>query len=361
MRFCALCGYQPRDTDRFCIDCGAPVSSVGGHCSTYGGGIPAANPAVSSLAAAGDNGGSHAASAGSFDSLRGLSARDPYAYLYARPGQRTAGPEAGWQPGQVGDQPQRPATRSFPAALPEQPAAAVGLAGPREPARYAGSARPPRRRRAVAAALVLAAAAGAFGTMQLLSRHQSSAGTVIAAGSAGRPAAPVQRQQPGSKPAAGGLAGPRALRPAARQGPASAPPRARPVMVTIGPGAAVSNRARSVARFTARYFTAINQHDYPAYRLLLTPASRAALTPRAFQSGYSSTRDSAVTLAAVSVSRSGRITVTLTFASHQRPADSPAAAACTIWRIALELVVQRGTYLIAPPPPSYRASYRSCG
>ena len=107
------------------------------------------------------------------------------------------------------------------------------------------------------------------------------------------------------------------------------------------------------------YFTAINNRDYPGYIALFTQQERQVLTIGRFYSGYRSTQDSGELLADISTD-SGTV-ATVTFTSHQNPADSVNhRESCTLWRISLFLQPNGSGYLIGPPPPGYHASYADC-
>jgi hypothetical protein len=108
------------------------------------------------------------------------------------------------------------------------------------------------------------------------------------------------------------------------------------------------------------YFTAINEHDYSEYSSLLDPQMRQDNPSASFASGYATTTDSAETITGVSGNAGEDLAVTVTFTSHQDPADSPDNSSCTNWGITLYLVPQGSNYLIGTPPSGYTASYRAC-
>ena len=115
--------------------------------------------------------------------------------------------------------------------------------------------------------------------------------------------------------------------------------------------------------FTAlldRYFTAINARDYAAYAGLLDRQRRRHETAASFRSGYGSTTDSDETLTAISDTGSGDLAASVTFTSHQKPADSLEHSSCTRWAITLYLVRHGTGYLIETPPAGYRAYYQAC-
>ena len=132
-------------------------------------------------------------------------------------------------------------------------------------------------------------------------------------------------------------------------------------LVRVTPAAAASPRAKHVVTFLNRYFDAINAHNFAAYRRLFTPSLRGGLSATAFQSGYGTTRDSAVTLRGVSATAAGEIQALVTFTSHQQASQSPTHSACTDWRISLYLVRNGARYALATPPGGYSASDSACG
>jgi hypothetical protein len=127
--------------------------------------------------------------------------------------------------------------------------------------------------------------------------------------------------------------------------------------VTIAPGAGQQPGASQVVTFLETYFTAINTHDFALYSSLLEPQLR--LTIQQFNHGYGSTSDSGMTLTSLSTTATG-LAASVSFTSHQNPADSATSSSCTSWDITLYLQSQRGTYLIASPPAGYHAQYSSC-
>jgi hypothetical protein len=70
--------------------------------------------------------------------------------------------------------------------------------------------------------------------------------------------------------------------------------------------------------------------------------------------------DSHVTLAGITDAEGGGEAVTLTFTSHQAPAQSINDSSCTVWSITLYLSPTSGSYLVEHPPGGYHASYESC-
>lgn len=214
---------------------------------------------------------------------------------------------------------------------------------PESPARTPGPARSPHNGRwiALAAAAAVLVGAAAFATVTL-NRGQSG--------------------HEGSRSGAGASAPARGSRTPGAMA-TSAAPGTRPVgsnLVAVAPRAAHSPHATAVASFLARYFSAINAHDYAAYRRLFSPAIRSGLSRAEFRAGYRTTRDSAATLHRIRVIAPGQVSALVSFTSHQRAADSPTRSACTSWSITLFLVRQNGSYVLQTPPSGYRAAFRAC-
>jgi hypothetical protein len=230
-----------------------------------------------------------------------------------------------------------------------------------------------RRLVLVVAALVLVAAIAGTTVAVLLAGGQHPV-----AGSPARPAAGQPRAgastgpaatAPGAGPAAGGKpdatssAGPPAGRApgtgTSTSTSTSTSGAARPA-VAVGSGAAARPRAAAVSRFLARYFAAINRHDYRAYLHLFSREIRGSLSAADFQAGYGSSRDSAETLTGLAAAGPGQQAATVTFTSHQAAASSPARTGCLRWRITLYLARPGRAYVIGNPPAGYYATDRAC-
>ena len=110
----------------------------------------------------------------------------------------------------------------------------------------------------------------------------------------------------------------------------------------------------------SHYFNGINTHSYTEYASTLNPAEQAKQTQAEFASGYSSTTDSRMTLTGLSAAGSGGLTATVTFTSHQSPAQSVDKSACNNWTLNLYLVPQGTGYLIGPAPSGYQPTYSDC-
>jgi hypothetical protein len=109
-----------------------------------------------------------------------------------------------------------------------------------------------------------------------------------------------------------------------------------------------------------RYFTAINTHDYPAYVSLLDAKEAADESQSDFTSGFGTTTDSAATLASISDLSGGGEAASVSFTSHQSPAQSVNDSACDKWTITIYLEPAGSSYVLVPPPAGYQSSYESC-
>ena len=132
------------------------------------------------------------------------------------------------------------------------------------------------------------------------------------------------------------------------------PPGATPV--TLGPAVHPDSTSIQVAELFSRYLTAINKHDYYAYR---TSFSHPVQSQSAFQNGYQTTVDSNATLTAVEIGSDGRPVATLAFTSHQARGDGPTQdpnQTCSKYQLPFLLDGSAGRYRIDnvvsnhPPP-----------
>jgi hypothetical protein len=114
-----------------------------------------------------------------------------------------------------------------------------------------------------------------------------------------------------------------------------------------------------VETLLSHYFRGINTHSYAEYSSTLTPENLAKQPESEFNSGYSSTTDSGMTLTSLS-DNGGGLTATVTFTSRQAPAQSVDRSACNAWTLNLYLVPQGSGYLIGPAPSGYQPTYSDC-
>jgi len=108
-----------------------------------------------------------------------------------------------------------------------------------------------------------------------------------------------------------------------------------------------------------RYFSAINQHDFQAYRSLFIPAIRAGM--HNVGASYQSTHDSRARLAGLAATGPQGLAAMVTFVSHQNPAASPDHAACNRWHITLFIKRDGHGYHIRRHRPGFPAdTVRAC-
>jgi hypothetical protein len=153
--------------------------------------------------------------------------------------------------------------------------------------------------------------------------------------------------------------------PSSPTGPTTAPPTSAPPSTSSGSTVAVSAAAAGnaaapqVTTFLNSYFTAINAHDYQAYDSLLDQQLQP-YPQSSFDAGYGSTTDSDETLTGITDTGSGGEAASVTFTSHQQPAESPDNSSCDQWSITLFLVPNGNGYLEGAAPSTYHASYQAC-
>ncbi|MGH3208871.1 MAG: hypothetical protein ACRDNO_14035 [Trebonia sp.] len=358
MSFCASCGRQRNETERFCAGCGTEFSAP---------------------PAAADDRQAPAAEAEPYDPPAGPTRTDvdpgvtrvespapqtdPFASWYQREPQ-AAGADAGstWQPTQTVTASPTQGTgypssdftpgNPFSSANPVMPPAPPGQPG-RPPS--GPTAGPPARggRRGlfmvVAVIVVLAAGGGAYALATTLGKHP-----------AGQSAAGASTQTAGSPAtSAAGGATQQASSPATAASP-SPTPSPTLSLVAVSPGVPASAAQPQVETLLSHYFEGINTHDYAEYAGTLSPAEQAKQTESEFASGYSSTTDSGMTLTSLSDSGNGGLTATVTFTSRQSPAHSVDKSACNAWTLNLYLVPQGTGYLIGTAPSGYRPTYSDC-
>lgn len=351
--YCASCGRQRDDTARFCAGCGTEFSDQPTGTSGQG---DAAAPAAG------------AATQGSpADIMRAEAApgvtrveppaneTDPFASWYQRQAQADRD-DAGstWQPtetvnagqGQGGYEPSGfTAGNPFSSANPVMPPAApFPPPGPPTGPPAGGGRR--GLFLVLAVVVVLAAGGGAYALATKLGKH-----------STGQPNASS------SSPAAGSTGGSPTAGTGSPTAPASgsATPSPSLSLVAVSPAVSGSAAEPQVETLLSHYFEGINTHSYAEYSATLNPAEQAKQTQSQFNSGYSSTTDSGMTLTGLSDTGSGGLTATVTFTSRQSPSQSVDKSACNAWTLNLYLVPQTGGgYLIGPAPSGYQPTFSDC-
>lgn len=205
--------------------------------------------------------------------------------------------------------------------------------------------------------VLLAVGGGAYALVSRYTGHKTAA----------PPSSPATRSAPATPATpttAATTAAPSATGTTSSTGPTASSPAASPKVspsphVSVAPGVTSNPAEPAVLAFLNRYFTAINTHDYAAYSRLLDAQEQSANTRSSFDTGYGTTTDSAETLTSIA-DTGGNEAATVSFTSHQNPAESPSKTACTSWTITLYLQPNGGSYLIGPAPAGYQASYQAC-
>lgn len=130
--------------------------------------------------------------------------------------------------------------------------------------------------------------------------------------------------------------------------------------MAVSPGVTTSAAVPQVETLLSHYFHGINSHNYHEYASTLSAAQLASQSRAQFDSGYSSTTDSGMTLTALSGNGNGGLTATVTFTSRQSPSQSVDNSACNTWTLNLYLVSHGSGYLIGPEPSGYQPTYSDC-
>jgi len=268
--------------------------------------------------------------------------------------------------GMTPSQPTYGVTPSQPAATYGPPSQSAPIPGPWSPTPPSyeeppGSGRRGRGRGALVIAIVVAvlvAGGGAFAAVTLLTgKHnhtvsQPSSTPTVRKSSPSAPTSPAQSATATSSPT---ISSSPTTSPTAS--PTASP---TPTGVAAGPGVTGNSAEPAVVAFLNSYFTAINAHNYAAYNALLDPQLQQNDSQSTFDSGYATTKDSAETLTGITGTGGGGEAATVSFTSHQSPADSATNSSCTSWTITLYLEPNGTGYLDSPAPSGYHASYQAC-
>jgi hypothetical protein len=348
MSFCASCGRQRDDTSRFCGGCGMEFGDT---------------------SVASDDKGS-AEGMTRTDAAPGGTRVEPSAeqpdplfasWYYKEPGNSSGDAGSTWQPTETAlPTPPKAAGQSssvfaeanpFTAGNPFSSANPVGAPAPPFPPGPLPV--PPQRggggRKGLfvvlAVLVVLAAGGGAYALASQLGKH-----------STGQP--PTAPTVTASTPAGSSPTGGTTQHSSSPASSASATPSPTLSLVAIASG--VTGTAEpQVETLLSHYFHGINTHDYAEYVSTLNPEQQAKQTQSEFNSGYSSTTDSGMTLTALTDNGNG-LTATVSFTSRQSPAQSVDNSACNAWTLNLYLVSQGSGYLIGPAPSGYQPTYSNC-
>ena len=198
--------------------------------------------------------------------------------------------------------------------------------------------------------LVLAAGGGAYAVVSSLTGNNTG----------GHPSTQPTSAAP-TQSASSGLATTPPASSRATASPSASPKKsAKPSTVAVSPSAAAHPAVARVRTLLEHYFAAINAHDHAAYSSLLNAQMQQQNPQSKFASGYATTRDSAAKLTSIANTGGGGVAATVTFTSHQNPADSINNSSCTAWTITLYLQPQNGSYLIGVPPTDYRSVHQDC-
>jgi hypothetical protein len=129
--------------------------------------------------------------------------------------------------------------------------------------------------------------------------------------------------------------------------------------VAISETAAANPAATAVVALLTSYFTAINEHDYAAYKKVHTKALRSDMTEGEFTKGYKSTQDSAIVITELGTGPDGRLMATVTFTSTQNATDGRDQQACTNWTVGKFLQKEGSSYRIGKGLKGF-ANYATC-
>jgi hypothetical protein len=176
---------------------------------------------------------------------------------------------------------------------------------------------------------------------------------LVLLGAAGYGGYQVVAHRDGSPSAANGASGsaPSAT-PASPASSASSPaPTPSPAgLVAVAPALQARPETAEVRGLLERYFTAINQRDYAAYRDTLVLGPRVKSEDQ-FRTDFQSTRDSDVRLFNLRDDPGGRLVASVSFVSHQAPADAPDGVSdCLQWTVSYPLVRVDGQFRIDVVP-----------
>jgi hypothetical protein len=393
MNFCPKCGRQRNGNARFCGGCGHEYSDAATSDVTALTAEPAAevaqdgNPAEAAEPSAWDA----PTDATPWDQPAGATkwdrpadatrmdlAPEPTRMDLSGPPatqQPTAQQPTGRQPGQ--GEPDPFASWFVPGTPPEQPTETVlayrgnsgaGYSQPAQPGQPAPPPQPPyspspypptpdrrssggRRALWIVVPLVAILAGGAaFALVKTLGKHpvaQPTTSSTVHASSSAASTPPASSSATASASAAASTS-------------ATATPTASPSLVAVA-GSVGSNTATApVETVLSQYFNGINTHNYAEYSSTLTAQNKANQPQSSFQSGYSTTTDSGMTLTSLTSTGGGDLTATVTFTSHQSPADSVDNSSCNNWTLNFYLVPNGTGYLISPAPSGYQPTYSDC-
>jgi hypothetical protein len=130
--------------------------------------------------------------------------------------------------------------------------------------------------------------------------------------------------------------------------------------VRVAAGVASSPGEPQVAAYLNDYFNSINTRNYNEYNGLLDAQEQQSDSQSNFDSGFATTKDSSEVLTGIQETGDGSVMATVSFTSHQNPADGVDDSACNDWQISLYLVPQGNRYVMTAAPAGYHAAYTDC-
>ena len=364
MIFCPACGRQRSGNSGFCSGCGRAFSEPAADGGTALWSAPAS---ISESAAAADPAPAPAPQPTAWDESPDVTRWDsPVDVTRGVPSAaRTALPQP--DPFAAWFAPERPAAPadqladtlySLPSLAAEYPPPCQpGPAfppPPRVPPDSAPSQAPSRGRRTafiIAAILVVLAAGG--GAYALVSGTKGNG----AAQPSGNPASSAQSTAQASATAAA-PGSPTASTSPQASATASASPSSG--LVAVAPGVGPNPATPQVETVLTHYFQGINTHSYAEYSTALDAQEQANQPQSSFDSGYSTTTDSGMTLTSLASTANGGLAATVTFTSHQWPSKSVDNHACNTWTLTIYLVPRGTGYLQGPSPAAYEPTHSDC-
>jgi hypothetical protein len=203
---------------------------------------------------------------------------------------------------------------------------------------------------------VLAASGSAYAFVSRLHLHATaqpaSHPTVTATASTALPTVPASTSPSASASASLSATPSASATPTPTQTPAGP--------VQAAPGVTSNPAAAQVEAFLDRYFNSINTRNYTEYNSLLDAQQQQSDSQSGFDSDFGTTKDSGEVLTGIEDTGSGSLAATVSFTSHQDPANSADGSACNDWRISLYLTPQGNSYVTTAAPAGYQATYTDC-
>jgi hypothetical protein len=134
-----------------------------------------------------------------------------------------------------------------------------------------------------------------------------------------------------------------------------------PSLVRVAQGVGSNPATPQVETVLTHYFQGINTHSYAEYSSALDAQEQAKQPQSTFDSGYSTTTDSGMTLTSLTSTSGGGLAATVTFTSHQSASASvDKKSTCNHWTLTLYLVPQGTGYLKGAAPSGYQPTYSDC-